>query len=100
MTEQEWRDTYAKLGGIAECMALSWLTNGCPKCGCAEWLVTNDGWAYCDGCYIGIPTAYSFTHQALAHWGKDGLTCFMCKDTGIQRDGSPCDECDKGRRGP
>ena len=97
MTEQQWRDTYSKAGGIAEVQDLAWLSNGCPKCGCTEWQVTNDYWAYCDQCRIGIPTAYLFTNQPLAHWGKDGLTCFMCKGSGMLPDGSECDECGGGK---
>lgn len=95
MTEQQWRDAYTRPGGIAECQDLAWLTNGCPKCGCTEWQITSDGWAYCDQCLIGIPLARSFMSRPLAHWGKDGLTCFMCKGTGITRD-EPCGECERG----
>lgn len=94
--EQEWRNTYQFPGGIAECKSPQWLLNGCPICGCTEWQVTNDGWAYCDDCKKGFPTSYGFTHRPLMHWGKKGLTCFMCKDTGITSMGELCEECPTG----
>lgn len=93
MTEQEWRETYTHPGGIAECQSLDWLLNGCPLCDCTEWQVTDDGWAYCDGCNHGFPLAHRYTSRPLAHWGKDGMTCAMCKGTKVTRNGEPCDEC-------
>lgn len=96
-TSKEWREFYSSPGAIAECRAPSWLLDGCPKCGCTEWQVTNDYWAYCDDCGKGYPTAFPFTHAPLAHWGKDGFTCFMCRDTGLTKLGEPCDECSAGR---
>ena len=93
MTEQERREIYTHPGGIAECQNLDWLLNGCPKCGCTEWQLTNDGWAYCDDCKKGYPLEYRWNNPPLVSWGKDGLTCFMCKGTKVTKAGEPCDEC-------
>lgn len=60
MNEELWRKIYSSPGGIAVCMSPQWLLNGCPKCGCKTWQVTDDHWAYCDDCSKGIPTDYSF----------------------------------------
>ena len=95
-TEQDWRETLSKPGGVAVCMSPSWLTNGCPVCGCTEWTVTSDHWAYCDDCSKGIPTAYPFTHATLWRLGKNGYSCPICNGTGVD-DGEPCDLCDGGR---
>lgn len=97
INEATWRETYTHPGGISTCMSLQWLLNGCPKCGCTEWGVTNDAWAYCDECGMGIPTDCAYTNQPLEHWGKDGFTCFMCHGTGKMKNGEPCDECEEGR---
>jgi hypothetical protein len=65
-TEERWRKIYTSPGAIALCMSPEWLRNGCPKCGCTSWQVTNDCWAYCDGCYKSFPTLYAFTSEPLA----------------------------------
>ncbi len=71
-TEQDWRETYTKQGGIAVCDSPAWLLNGCPKCGCTLWEVTADCWAYCEGCLKGYPTSFPFTSQLTAQFGNRG----------------------------
>ena len=72
ITEQEWREIWQSPGGISTCRDTRWLLNGCPRCGCKEWQVTDDGWAYCDGCAVGIPTWGPLVGRGLWHFGPDG----------------------------
>lgn len=62
-TAQDWRDFYKSPGAIATCETPQWLAEGCPKCGCKKWDVTDDCWAYCCGCAKGFPTDYPFTRS-------------------------------------
>lgn len=91
-TSQEWREFARKPGAITTVMSRNWLLDGCPKCGCKTWQVTNDCYAYCDGCAKGYSTAYPFTHAMLSRFDRHGLHCFMCDGYG-ERDGEVCDEC-------
>lgn len=65
--EKEWR----KYGGKGFASSLRWLTNGCERCGSKTWQVTNDGWAYCDSCHMGVPTEI-WTNLSLAQLNEDG----------------------------
>ena len=80
-------------GGQATVMSTEWLLKGCPKCGCKTWQLTDDGWAYCDGCRKGYSLYSDIRINALiVHYDKYGQHCFMCEGTGI-RDGETCEEC-------
>ena len=70
-TEKDWRE-HSKSGSGGLVDNQTWLTNGCPKCGCKSWQVTNDYWAYCDGCHKGYPTRYAITNSPLADLKPDG----------------------------
>lgn len=92
-TSQEWQEFARKPGAITTVMSRDWLLDGCPICDCKAWSVTNDCWAYCDGCSKGYRTAYSFAGTTLlSHFDEHGLHCFMCDGYG-ERDGEVCDEC-------
>lgn len=95
-TYEEWKEFVNKPGSISTVMSLEWLLKGCPKCGCQEWQLTNDGWCYCDGCSKGYSTYYIWTNRSLVHFDINGHHCFMCRGYG-ERDGERCDECG-GRR--
>jgi hypothetical protein len=69
-TEERWRES-GKTGSIGFANSLQWLINGCPKCDCKTWQVTMDGWAYCDGCSVGVPTE-NWTNSPLAQLNADG----------------------------
>jgi len=60
-TRDEWVKVVKSPGGVGTAMRMDWLTEGCPMCGCKDWQVTSDGWAYCEGCHEGIPTESPWT---------------------------------------
>ncbi len=82
-----------KPGSISTVMTQDWLLQGCPLCGCQEWHLTNDGWAYCYDCNKGFSTYGIWTNHPLIHFDEQGQHCFMCKGYGEIKD-EPCDECD------
>ncbi len=95
-TYEEWVEFHKKKGiGTSTVDSLDWLLKGCPICGCKEWDVTNDGWCYCDGCSQGFCTYGIWINVPLAHYNKDGFSCFMCHGTGKEiNSGDVCHECD------
>lgn len=100
MTYEEWVSIYKKPGGgISTVMSQDWLLKGCPICGCKEWQLTNDGWAYCDGCAKGYSTYGIWTNLPLVHFDKNGHHCFMCNGYGAIR-GEKCDQCGGERTQP
>lgn len=60
-TREDWVRTLRSPGGVATAMQQSWLTEGCPICGCKYWELTSDSHAYCECCSTGMATDYSFT---------------------------------------
>ena len=51
---QEWHEFMKGLGATCTISDRRFLTEGgCPECGCKEWTITSDGWAYCEGCRYG-----------------------------------------------
>ena len=98
-THEEWVEFHKSPGALSTAMSLDWLLQGCPFCGCKEWDVTNDGWCYCDGCAHGFPTDFIWTNEPLAHFDKNGFSCFMCHGTGKTRGGEDCEEYHYLQRG-
>lgn len=74
MSEAQWREIWGRQGGQAECQSPQWLLNGCPKCDSKDFDVTNDRWAYCRECNLGISCAFPFTDHLLARLMPDGST--------------------------
>ena len=91
-TYEEWVEFEKKVGAKSTVMYKDWLLQGCPKCGCKEWELTNDGWCYCTGCNKGYPTNGIWTNSPLVFFDKNGYHCFFCRGHG-ERDGETCDEC-------
>lgn len=93
MTYEEWVQYHKKPGaGISTVRYQNWLLKGCPICGCKEWQLTSDGWAYCDGCAKDYSTYSAWTNKPLEHFDENGYHCFMCKGHGFIN-GERCDIC-------
>ena len=91
-THKEWVEFCKKPGAITTVMYQEWLLEGCPKCGCKEWEITNDGWCYCNGCSKGYSTYGIWTNATLVFYDKSGYHCFMCHGHG-KRNGEICEDC-------
>lgn len=70
-TAQEWRAFLRRPGAKALVMDARWLLAGCPTCDCRFWLISGDGYAYCEGCDRG----FGFGIGACPISGS-GLVCY------------------------
>jgi hypothetical protein len=61
-TYEEFREFVHRPGAKAT-ITWSWMTKGCPMCGCKRWEITSDGWAYCDNCSKGFSMDSIMTNQ-------------------------------------
>jgi len=93
---EDWVEFHKSPGGRSTVMSPSWLVRGCALCGHKEWTITNDCWAYCEGCSKGYSTDYPFTNRTIAWLDEKGIVCSWCKGTGQDREdpSRPCDDCE------
>ena len=60
----EWHSFMRQTGAVCTIDDKSFLTEGgCPECGHKEWLITSDGWAYCQNCGYGQSQDFDVREQ-------------------------------------